>query len=199
MEIIFTIVVLILSAVAHEYMHGWMAFRLGDSTARDAGRLTINPLAHLEWFGSFFLPLLMALSGTGFIFGWAKPVPYNPYNLRDKRFGEAKVAVAGPLANLVIAIAFGLVLRFSPFFSLSFMELIGTIVYINLLLLVFNLLPLPPLDGSKILALVLPPALRARYLASERFGFLLVILFVMLAGSLILPVIRFLFGLIAGV
>lgn len=195
---IFQVIILILSAVAHEYMHGWMAYRLGDDTAKNAGRLTLNPLAHLEWFGSFFLPLVMIISGMPFVFGWAKPVPYNPWNLRDKKYGEAKVAAAGPLGNLIIAIFFGLCLRFLPFYNIAFSGLLGIIVYINLVLMIFNLVPIPPLDGSKILGTFLPANLRERYLGSERTGFIFVILFVMLAGSLIMPIVNFLFKVIVG-
>jgi Zn-dependent protease len=180
-------------------MHGWMAFRLGDSTAKDAGRLTLNPLAHLEWFGSFFLPLVMVITNMPFIFGWAKPVPYNPYNLRDRKYGEAKVAIAGPLGNLVIALFFGLFLRFFPLISLTFTGLISLVIYINLVLMVFNLVPIPPLDGSKILAAFLPENIRAKYLNSEKYGFILVILFVMLAGQLIIPIVEFLYRIIVGV
>ncbi|MFA5155372.1 MAG: site-2 protease family protein [Patescibacteria group bacterium] len=198
LSVTFQIIVLIFSAVAHEYMHGWAAFHLGDSTAKDAGRLTLNPLAHLEWFGSFFLPLFMVLTQMPFVFGWAKPVPYNPYNLRDRKYGDAKVAVAGPLTNLIIAVFFGLFLRFFPIFNLTFAGLLAVIIYINLILAVFNLVPLPPLDGSKILAVFLPEHLRARYLAVDRFGFVLIILLVMLAGGLIIPAVDFLFKIIVG-
>jgi len=198
MIIVFQIIVLILSAVVHEYMHGWAAHRLGDNTAKDAGRLTINPLAHLEWFGSFLLPAAMVLSGLPFVFGWAKPVPYNPYNLRDRRYGEAKVALAGPASNLFLAIAFGLVLRFVPFFNLTFVGLLMIIVQINLILMVFNLIPIPPLDGSKILATFLPATYRERYLSLERTGFIFIILLVMLAGSFIMPLVNFLFRMIVG-
>ena len=195
---VFQVIVLVLSAVAHEYMHGWMAYRLGDDTAKNAGRLTINPLAHLEWFGSFFLPLIMIVSGLPFVFGWAKPVPYNPYNLRDKKWGDAKVAVAGPLANLVIALFFGLFLRVMPVVSVTFSGLIGLIVYINLILMVFNLIPIPPLDGSKILACFLSPKAKEKYLGNERFGFILIIILVMLAGSLVTPLVDWLFRIIVG-
>jgi len=198
MDSIYQILILVFSAVVHEYMHGWTAYRLGDSTAKNAGRLTANPLAHLEWFGSFFLPLIMVFGNFPFVIGWAKPVPYNPNNLRDQKYGEAKVAAAGPLANLAIAVVFGLALRWLPFYSLTFASLISLIVYINLILMVFNLLPIPPLDGSKILAAFLPDGLRDRYLGLERMGFILVILFVMLAGSLIIPVVNILFRLILG-
>jgi len=195
---LFQIIVLVFSAVVHEYMHGFMAHQLGDDTAKNAGRLTFNPVKHLEWLGSFFVPLAMILSGMPFVFGWAKPVPYNPHNLRDKKYGDAKVALAGPLGNLIVAIFFGLILRFFPVFSLTFAGLLGIIVYINLVLAIFNLIPIPPLDGSKILAVFLPPHLRYKYLASERMGFVFVILFIMLAGSLIMPIVNFLFKLIAG-
>ncbi|MEI6528876.1 MAG: site-2 protease family protein [Candidatus Falkowbacteria bacterium] len=195
---VFQIIVLISSAIVHEYMHGWMAYRLGDSTAKDAGRLTFNPLAHLEWFGSFFLPLVMIVTGMPFVFGWAKPVPYSPNNLSDKKYGDAKVALAGPLGNLIIALFFGLFLRFFPVVNLTFIGLVSLIVYINLVLMVFNLVPIPPLDGSKILAAFLPARIRERYLNSERYGFILVILFVMLAGQIIIPVVEFLYRIIVG-
>lgn len=195
---IFQIIALLFSAIVHEYMHGWMALRLGDPTARDAGRLSFNPLVHLEWFGSFFLPLILLLTASPFVFGWAKPVPYNPYNLKDRRWGDAKVAIAGPLGNLVIALFFGLLLRFLPLFSLTFASLLSLIVYINLVLMVFNLVPLPPLDGSKVVSAFLPARARAKYLSLERYGFIFVIAFVLLAGDAIVPVVNLLFKLIVG-
>lgn len=193
---LFQVVVLIFSAIIHEYMHGFVAFQLGDDTAQKAGRLTINPLAHLEWFGSFFLPLIMLLSGLGFVIGWAKPVPYNPYNLSDKKWGEAKVALAGPLSNLAVAILFGLILRFIPFLSLSFANLISLIIYINLLLMVFNLLPIPPLDGSKILAAFLSPFQKAKYFSFSSYGTIIVIFIIMLFSGIIIGPVNFLFHLI---
>jgi Zn-dependent protease len=196
--ITFQIVILIFSAVIHEYMHGWMADRLGDPTARVAGRLSFNPIVHLEWFGSFLLPGLMLISGMPFAFGWAKPVPYNPYNLRDKRWGEAKVAAAGPLSNLAVAAFFGLILSVTPMFSANFSGLLALIVYINLILMVFNLIPIPPLDGSKILSAFLPHDLKLKYLSLERFGFIFVILVVWLAFPLILPLVDLLFRLLTG-
>lgn len=195
---IFEIIVLIFSAMAHEYMHGWTAYRLGDPTAKNAGRLTLNPLAHLEWFGSFFLPLVMIITNMPFVFGWAKPVPYNPYNLRDRHYGDAKVALAGPLTNFVIAAFFGLFLRIIPVANLTFYGLIAVIVYINLVLMIFNLVPIPPLDGSKVLAVFLPAEMRERYLSLDRAGFILVILFVLLAGGIIMPLVEVLFKFLAG-
>lgn len=194
--ILFQVIILIFSAVVYEYMHGFVAERLGDPTARLAGRLSLNPIVHLEWFGSFLLPGLMLLSGMPFAFGWAKPVPYNPHNLIDKRWGEAKVALAGPLANLVVAIFFALFLKIVPFLSVNFTALIGLIIYINLILMIFNLLPIPPLDGSKILSAFLNPRARISYLRLERFGFIFVILFAWVAFPLLLPIIDYLFRIL---
>jgi len=196
--IIFQIVILIFAAVIHEYMHGWMADRLGDPTARLAGRLSLNPIVHLEWFGSLLLPGLMLMSGMPFAIGWAKPVPYNPLNLKDHRWGEAKVAAAGPLANFLVAAVFGLLLNLLPSTASVFAGLLALIIYINLILMVFNLIPIPPLDGSKILAAFLSPNAKARYLSLERFGFIFVILFAWLAFSWILPLVDALFRLLTG-
>ncbi|MFA5163383.1 MAG: site-2 protease family protein [Patescibacteria group bacterium] len=195
---VFQVIVLIFSAVIHEYMHGWMADRLGDPTAKNLGRLTLNPLKHLDWFGSFLLPLVMIISHMPFVFGWAKPVPYNPHNLRDRKWGEAKVAGAGALGNLIVAVFFALVFRLMPFYSLTFNGLIAAIIYINLVLAIFNLVPIPPLDGSKILAAFLSPKWEEKYLSLEKYGFIFVILFVMLGFNLIMPLVNFLFKLIAG-
>lgn len=199
MDKIFLIIVLLFSAVFHEYMHGFAAYKLGDSTAKDAGRLTFNPIKHLDLFGSIILPLMLLISGSSFLFAWAKPVPYNPFNLRDKKYGDAKVAAAGPLANLAIALAFGLIWRLMPFVSLTFSGFIATIIYINLILMVFNLIPIPPLDGSKILATFLPAEKRFRYLSLERFGLLFVLFFVFFFSNLMIMPVEFLFQLIAGV
>lgn len=195
---VFQVIVLIFSAVIHEYMHGWMADRLGDPTAKNLGRLTLNPLKHLDWFGSFLLPLVMIISRMPFVFGWAKPVPYNPYNLRDRKWGEAKVAVAGAIGNLIVAVFFGLIFRLMPLYSLTFNGLIATIIYINLVLAIFNLVPIPPLDGSKVLAAFLSAKAREKYLSLEKYGFIFVILFVMLGFDLIMPLVNLLFKLVAG-
>lgn len=179
-------------------MHGWMADYLGDPTAKNAGRLTLNPLPHIDPFGSVILPFLLIISGAGFVLGWAKPVPYNPYNLRDSKYGGAKVALAGPAANLITAIFFGLILRFFP---LPFPELAGflqIIILINILLMVFNLVPIPPMDGSKILMPFLPYNLQVKYARLEQYGMFLVILFVMFGFTLITPIVYFLFKLIVG-
>jgi Zn-dependent protease len=195
---IFEIIVLVFSAIIHEYMHGFMAERLGDNTAKDMGRLTLNPIPHIDLFGSIILPLLMILSGTGIVFAWAKPVPFNPYNLRDQKYGVAKVAIAGPLGNLVLALMFGLFLRFVPNLSEAFVSLLGLVVYINLVLMVFNLVPIPPMDGSKVLAAFLPARLQMKFFQLERYGMFLVILFVLFGYTLIVPIINWCFRLIVG-
>jgi Zn-dependent protease len=195
---IFQILVLIFSAIIHEYMHGFVAYQLGDDTAKRAGRLTINPIAHLDWLGSVILPLMMVLSGLGFVIGWAKPVPYNPYNLRDKKWGEAKVALAGPLSNLAVALVFGLILRFTPFISLNFAGLVTIIIYINLLLMIFNLLPIPPLDGSKVVAAFLSPMKKLKYFSLSGYGMIIVVFVVMFFSWVITAPVNFLFKLIAG-
>ncbi|HEY4493405.1 MAG TPA: site-2 protease family protein [Candidatus Paceibacterota bacterium] len=164
MNIIFQIVILILSATLHEASHGYVAYALGDPTAKLQGRLTLNPLRHLDPFGSVILPMLMYLASSGtFIFGWAKPVPYNPYNLRGGKWGPLWVALAGPLSNLLLAIVFGFIVRFGGAgLPPSFVFFASIIVAINVLLAVFNLLPIPPLDGSKVLFALLPS--RARFI-----------------------------------
>ncbi|MEK7627239.1 MAG: site-2 protease family protein [Patescibacteria group bacterium] len=152
-SLIFLYVVILFSAVIHEYFHAWTADMLGDRTARMAGRLTINPIAHMDLWGTVMLPLLM-MSFFKIFIGYAKPVPFNPYNIKNKH-GTLLVGLAGPTANMLIAIIFGIVLRL--FFSASpFGSLIALIVYINIFLALFNLIPIPPLDGSKLITEILP-------------------------------------------
>lgn len=198
MNQIFLIIVLILSAVFHEYMHGFVAYKLGDPTAKNAGRLTFNPIKHLDPFGSVILPIIMILFNSSFLFAWAKPVPYNPFNLRDRKYGDAKVAAAGPLANLALALIFGLIIRFMPFSSFAFNSLLSLVVYVNLFLMVFNLIPIPPLDGSKILSAFLSEENKIKYLSLEKYGLLMVIPFVILFGEYIVIPVHFLFSLIVG-
>jgi len=224
---LFAIVALIMSAVVHEYAHGWMAFRLGDSTAKDAGRLTLNPLKHLDWFGSVLLPLILVWSKSPFFIAWAKPVPYNPYNLRDAKYGGLKVAVAGPAANLLLAIIFGLLARLlaiAPqmklslalnFFQSQQTELLSQmsgsflnslfvmsiiLVFINLALMIFNLIPVPPLDGSKIIYPFLPVPLKELFHRLEPWGlFILIILIAFNLFNFIVPLILRLFSWLTGV
>ncbi|MCF7815939.1 MAG: site-2 protease family protein [Candidatus Pacebacteria bacterium] len=181
---IITLVILILSIVFHEVSHGYAANWLGDPTARLAGRLSPNPILHIDPIGSVLVPGILYLTGAHFLFGWAKPVPYNPYNLNNQKWGEAIVAAAGPLANLFLAIVFSVLIRLSSTLELSagFIEMAGYIVFINVLLAIFNSIPFPPLDGSKIIEPFLPMAARLKYHAlksyMENLGFVGLFLFI---------------------
>ena len=203
--LIFQLAVLIFSVMIHELSHGYVAEYLGDPTARLAGRLTFNPLNHLDFFGSFIFPVfLFMVSGGSFVFGWAKPVPYNPVYLKDPKSGSGKIAAAGPVSNLIIAVAFGILLRALPLLGYSansvLYEFFAYISYINVLLAIFNLVPLPPLDGSKVLFSVLPQSESSMRLGIflERYGIILFLMFVFFGFQLIAPVVHWLFGLITG-
>jgi len=204
-DTIFQIIILVLSVVVHEVSHGTMAYYLGDMTAKRAGRLTLNPLPHIDPMGSVILPALMVLSHSPILFGWAKPVPYNPYNMRKGgRWAEALVALAGPASNFALAILFGLAIRFG-LMPVGAVGIAYVAVYINVLLGIFNLIPVPPLDGSKVLPTLLPRALAAQYTQlvsalSHNFflGFGAVILVVMLFGSKLSMFIESIVRLITG-
>ena len=152
-ETILSVAVLIISASLHEAAHGYAALWLGDPTAKLAGRLTMNPLRHLDPLGSVLVPAILAMLGSPILFGLAKPVPYNPYNLTNRRWGEALVAVAGPLSNILLAGVFAIAFRIGAMsLSPALATFFGVVVLVNLALAAFNLMPIPPLDGSKILA-----------------------------------------------
>jgi Zn-dependent protease len=176
METIIVIAVLIISIILHEVAHGYAANWLGDPTARLAGRLTLNPVSHVDPIGSVVIPAMLYLSSAGFMFGWAKPVPYNPYNLNNQKWGEAFVAFAGPGTNFLLAIIFAALINLRGVLGLdaSFLELASTIVFMNVFLGMFNLIPFPPLDGSKVIEPFLPRGLAMRYRALgdslSRFG-----------------------------
>ncbi|MBP6866282.1 MAG: site-2 protease family protein [Candidatus Pacebacteria bacterium] len=198
-DTIFYLAILIMSVVIHEVSHGFMAEYFGDKTARLAGRLTLNPVAHLDLFGSIILPAILYFT-TGFAFGWARPVPYNPANLRNEKWGTIAVAAAGVLANLFIALFFGLLLRFLwPVFPTE--KLIGfvsSIVIVNLALAFFNLVPIPPLDGSKILFNLLPGRFAQILATIEQYSFFILILFIFMFSQYLAPVIFGSFKLITG-
>ena len=162
-SLLFYFVIIVPSAIIHEYAHGWMAERLGDPTARYAGRLTLDPRSHIDLWGTIVMPLfLFVVSGGSFMFAYAKPVPYNPYNLKNQKWGPAAVAVAGPLSNFLLAACFAALIRLMPVFPPSIWQLaplFSIIVFANLLLMIFNLVPIPPLDGSKILFAILPDSM----------------------------------------
>ncbi|GMQ95062.1 MAG: site-2 protease family protein [Patescibacteria group bacterium] len=198
-DFIFIIAILIMSVVIHEVSHGYVAYMLGDPTAKLAGRLTLNPMSHIDLLGSIVVPLLMYLS-TGFIIGWAKPVPYNPYNLKNQRWGIALVGAAGALSNFLLAIVFGLFIRFGDLLHLPgpFLEIFIIIVVLNILLGVFNLLPVPPLDGSKVFFSLLPYRLLYIQDFLERHWLFFIFIVIFFAWRIIIPVVGALFSLITG-
>lgn len=194
---LFSIIVLLFSVIIHEIAHGWVALKLGDDTAEKMGRLTLNPLAHLDLFGSILLPLLLIMSRTGMVFGWAKPVPYNPLKLRNPLRDSALLALAGPGANFSLALIFGLLMRAVVHFNLGLSVLfLGIVVQINLILGIFNLLPIPPLDGSKILFYFFSSPKLELWL--HQHSFIILLAFLMFGWSLIYPIIATLFYLMTG-
>ena len=187
---IFSILILIMSVVVHEVSHGFMAEKLGDHTARYAGRLTLNPIPHIDPIGSIVVPLLLIVFQSPFLFGWAKPVPVNTYNIRHK-YGSALVSFAGPGANLAIVFIFAMMLRFFPIaeISLSMYTTFFLIIKLNAVLAIFNLIPIPPLDGSHILFNFLPPSMTYIRMFLEQNGFYIlmgIILLNFVSGGLIL-------------
>jgi len=200
-DTIFFILILIMSVVIHEISHGHVANILGDPTARLAGRLTLNPRRHIDFIGSILVPFFLIITHSPFLFGWAKPVPYNPYNLRNQKWGTVMVASAGVIANFFIAIIFGLMIKFSGLSSAEILEnplmkMAVVIVGLNLLLGIFNLLPVPPLDGSRILFSLLP--YRFQYIQHflERYWIALILFIFFIAGAIIIPLLSFFFSLI---
>ncbi len=200
---IFYVLVLIMSVVAHEVAHGYVADAQGDPTARHAGRLTLNPLKHIDPIGSVILPLLLTLMSAGFVVGWARPVPYIESNLRNKRWGSLFVTAAGILVNIGIAVVFGLALRYAYLLGAaqySFVAIGAVIVKVNILLALFNLIPVPPLDGYKILFGLLPPGPRTADLRAkvEYVSLPLLLVFVLFVWPYVLPLMGTLFTLITG-
>lgn len=197
-NLIFAISILIVSVIAHELSHGYAAEFLGDPTARLAGRLTINPLKHLDPVGSLAVPLASFILG-GFIFGWAKPVPYNPYNLKKGRFSETIVSGAGVFTNLALALIFSMVIRFGAgTLPASFLDLAGFIVLINIVLAIFNLIPVPPLDGSKILFSLLPYRFNNLENFFERWSLPILIFIVIFFWQFLTPVISLIYRIFTG-
>jgi Zn-dependent protease len=182
----------VFAITVHEVAHGWVAKKYGDNTAFMLGRLTLNPIKHIDVVGTIILPGLLLLTGTGFIFGWAKPVPVDARNFKNPRHDMAIVALAGPLANLSMAIGWALLARLGVIIGTEFISL--PLIYtgiagisINLVLGLINLLPIPPLDGSRILTGMLPARLAWQYNQLERFGFiiLLVLLYTQVLGAIL--------------
>ena len=208
-RVIVVAIMLLVGFPVHEFAHALAAYRLGDSTAKLFGRLTLNPVAHFDPLGGILLAV--SFIGSGFGFGWAKPTPVNPANLAGGRRGEAMVAAAGPLSNLVLAAAAALPLRFILNTNLAtevpelIILILGLFVYINLVLMIFNLLPIPPLDGSKVLFAFLPPRLAWQWRPIlEQYGFILLLLLFFLppgnsiGGQILGPILNAIFRLLVG-
>ncbi|MBA2566167.1 MAG: site-2 protease family protein [Gemmatimonadetes bacterium] len=181
-RILYIVPILLFSVVVHEYAHGYVANRWGDPTAAFMGRLTLNPLPHIDPIGSVLVPAVLLLGGS-FIFGWAKPVPVNPDNYRNRRWGDVTVSLAGPASNLLLALLFTVLwivslrlIGYDP----ALEQVFRTAMILNLILAFFNLLPIPPLDGSHVLANFLPRPLAYRYLSLARYGFLILMLLLVL-------------------
>ena len=190
-HVIIIVPVLLFSVIVHEISHGYVALRLGDPTAARLGRLTLNPLPHIDPVMTILLPAFLIISNAGIVFGGAKPVPINPYNLRNLRRDSAVIALAGPASNVVLALACWIVLLLMEALGLGGSPstidgavglVLGYGVFINIVLGWFNMLPIPPLDGSKVVAFLLSPENAARYLSIERYGFVVLIVFIMAGG-----------------
>jgi len=198
MQIVITLIILIFSAIVHEVSHGLMAEKLGDDTAREQGRITLNPIVHIDPFGSILLPLILLMAGSPVIFGAAKPVPVNFNNLRNPKSGMALVSLAGPLSNFALAILCTIPIKLGLANNIAYPILIQAII-LNLVLGTFNLIPIPPMDGSKIVASLLPNEWMYKILQYERYGFVLILVFLYLGWLeyILIPVIV-LFGRIFG-
>ena len=195
-DIFFQVVILFFSVILHEVAHGYAALSLGDSTARGAGRLTLNPIKHMDLWGTVILPLFLILVRSPFLVGWAKPVPVNPYLMRDPKRGMMLVGAAGPLANIALILLSALVLRTLPFSAPPFLfDLFKYCCAINIILALFNLLPVPPLDGSKVVAGILPPKMRDAYVGLERYGIFIIIglLYLGILDHVLVPLYRIIF------
>lgn len=199
---VFQLIVLIFSVMVHEVAHGAVAYALGDTTAKDMGRLNLNPLRHIDMMGSIILPLFLFITRSPILIGWAKPVPYNPLNLKNPKAGAALIGIAGPATNFLLAIIFGILIRILniiPNFQNNLLiEFFHIIVLINVLLAIFNLVPIPPLDGSKALFAVLPGRYFRFQQFLEQYGIFLLIAFVMFGFQLITPLIGLIYSLIVG-
>jgi Zn-dependent protease len=201
---IFYILVLIISVIIHEIAHGYAALHYGDHTAEYQGRLTLNPLKHLDPYGSVILPLLLLLTHAPFLIGWAKPVPYNPdnFNPAKRRIATLWVASAGILSNLAIAIFFSLVIRLAmatSFIPASIIPLASVVVLVNIVLAVFNLVPIPPLDGSKILFSLGGYSMMRIERFFEKYSLIVLLIFIFFLWQFITPVIFFLFSFLTGI
>lgn len=198
--IIVQFVVIIISIVIHEVSHGFVAYLLGDRTAKDSGRLTLNPIKHIDLYGSIFVPLVLYfISGGSFVFGWAKPVPFNPFNLKNPKSGSGIIALAGPLSNLILAVFGSLLLWGNSYFAIINPLFIAILIRWNIALMVFNLVPIPPLDGSKILFSLLPKSFLGFAYNLEKYGIFVFLIFLIFGVDYIIPVIDSIFKFFLGI
>lgn len=184
-NVVYILPILLFSVVVHEYAHGYVAHLWGDPTAAVLGRLTLNPIPHIDPIGSLLLPAILLLTPGGFLFGWAKPVPVNPDNFRDPKWGDVTVSLAGPASNVLLAVLFAgvwIVARLLLGFDPALERLFQTAIVLNLVLAFFNLVPIPPLDGSHVVANFLPRRTAYAYRSLGRFGFLLLFAVLLLPG-----------------
>lgn len=191
LEVAFLVVVLFFSVIVHEVAHGYVALLNGDPTAKLSGRITLNPVPHIDPIGTLLLPALLLLTGSRLLFGWARPVPVNPLNFRNYTWGEISVSAAGPLSNLALAVGFAFLLRLG-LGNAGLMKLAHYGVSINIFLALFNLIPIPPLDGSHLLAALLPPDMLRLYRHLEPVGFILILLlfYTGIMGWVLMPIYR---------
>jgi len=194
-ESIIFVVVLIVSIILHEIAHGYAADRLGDPTARLAGRLSLNPLVHIDWIGSVILPFFLVISGAPFILGWAKPVPFNPYNMKNPKTGAMIVAIMGPITNIVLALIASIALH-ANIFGQGGTYLLTVMIITNIALAVFNLLPIPPLDGHHLLFGIIPEQFNHIKIFLQKYSFIILIVFVIYGWRFISPIIMYLANLL---
>ena len=201
MEIFITLLILLFSIILHEYSHGYIAYKNGDDTAYLKGRLTFNPIKHIDPMGTFVLPLLCYLMHLP-LFGWARPVPVNFLRLNNPKKDMAKVAFAGPASNLLMVALCVLIFKILVVLNIQEVLFYKILIYgiqINLILAIFNLIPIPPLDGSKIIASFLPDRQSLRYLSLERYGMIFVIILIVTGAfrMIVVPVFNYCFNLIS--
>ncbi|MDP8230126.1 MAG: site-2 protease family protein [Candidatus Gorgyraea atricola] len=197
MRFLITLSIFFLAVIIHEYAHGWVAWKLGDSTAKNAGRLTLNPVAHIDPIGTIFLPLVLLATHAPIVFGWAKPVPVDFHRLNNPKKDMVWVGLAGPAANMLFAIVLSFILKISNLTlagSPLFISILNSVILINLVLAVFNLLPIPPLDGSRVAMGLLPRDMAIKYAKLEPYGFMIIfgMLWLGIIGGVIWPIVMFL-------